>query len=79
VPGCSSYRNLHNHHIRYRSAGGSNAIANRTTLCAWHHQRGVHVGAVRIRGHAPAALRIELGVRPGQPPLAAYRSGDLRI
>jgi hypothetical protein len=79
VPGCSSYRNLHDHHIRYRSAGGSDALSNRTTLCAWHHQRGVHAGRVRICGRAPEGLRIELGLRAGQPPLVAYRSGDVRM
>jgi hypothetical protein len=79
VPGCSSYRNLHDHHIRFRSAGGSDEIANRTTLCAWHHHRGVHAGRVRVRGRAPEGLRVELGLRRGQPPLVAYRSGDVRM
>ena len=79
VPGCSSYRNLHDHHIIFRSAGGSNALANRTTLCAAHHLRGVHAGVVRCSGEAPADLRFELGVRPGQPPLACYASGDVRL
>jgi hypothetical protein len=76
APGCTSYRNLHDHHIRFRSAGGSDDLANRTTLCAWHHLRGVHTGVVRCTGRAPNALRFELGVRRGKPPLAVYRSGD---
>jgi hypothetical protein len=76
VPGCTSYRNLHDHHIRFRSAGGSDELANRTTLCAWHHLRGVHAGIVRCTGRAPHALRFELGVRRGTPSLAVYRSGD---
>jgi hypothetical protein len=29
VPGCTSYRNLHDHHIHYRSAGGSDDLSNR--------------------------------------------------
>jgi hypothetical protein len=74
VPGCSSYRNLHDHHIRYRSAGGSNDEANRTTLCAWHHLRGVHAGRVRLAGRAPEGLRFELGLRAGRPPLLSYGS-----
>jgi hypothetical protein len=78
VPGCTSYRNLHDHHIEFRSAGGSDAESNRITLCAGHHLRGVHPGRVRIRGKAAGALRFELGVRPGAPPLEAYRSGDVR-
>jgi hypothetical protein len=76
VPGCRSYRNLHDHHVVFRSAGGSDELANRTTVCAWHHLRGVHRGLVRIRGRAPGRLRFELGVRSGAPSLATYRSGD---
>jgi hypothetical protein len=72
VPGCTSYRNLHDHHIRFRSAGGSDALANRTTLCAFHHLRGVHAGRVRVAGSAPRRLRFELGLRPGRPPLVVY-------
>jgi hypothetical protein len=72
VPGCTSYRNLHDHHIRFRSAGGSNDLANRTTLCAWHHLRGVHAGLVRCQGTAPGALHFGLGLRPDQPPLLRY-------
>jgi hypothetical protein len=77
VPGCTSYRNLHDHHIRFRSAGGSNALWNRTTLCAHHHQRGVHAGVVGCTGRAPERLRFALGLRAGHPPLAVYRSGDV--
>ncbi len=76
VPGCSSRKNLHAHHIVFRSAGGGNALDNQTTLCAFHHQRGVHGGLVRIRGRAPEGLRYELGLRSGLPPLERYRSGD---
>jgi hypothetical protein len=72
VPGCTSYRNLQDHHIVFRSQGGSNGPANRTTLCAWHHLRGVHAGRVRCTGRAPDALHSELGLRRGRPPLVAY-------
>jgi hypothetical protein len=71
IPGCRSYRNLHAHHIRFRSRGGSDALENLTTLCAAHHQRGVHGGRIRIEGSAPDRLRFEL-------PLGRWRSGDLR-
>jgi hypothetical protein len=77
VPGCTSYRNLHDHHVRFRSAGGSDALANRTTLCAWHHLRGVHQGRVRCAGAAPDGLRFELGLRPGRAPLLAYGPGEV--
>jgi hypothetical protein len=78
VPGCSSYRELHDHHIRFRSAGGSDAESNRTTLCAWHHLRGVHAGParLRLRGRAPQRLHYELGLRRGAPALLRYDAGD---
>jgi len=79
VPGCSSRASLHDHHIRFRSAGGSHAPENRASLCAFHHQRCLHAGILRVTGHAPDALVFELGVRADGPPLARYRSGDIAI
>jgi hypothetical protein len=76
-PGCTSYGNLQDHHIEYRSHGGSDDLWNRTALCLWHHLRGEHAKILRCRGEAPAKLRFELGVRPGRKPLARYRSGDV--
>jgi hypothetical protein len=78
VPGCSSLRNLHDHHVVFRSRGGSDELSNRTTLCAWHHLRAVHRGLVRCTGTAPHSLRFELGLRPSAPPLLTYVSGELR-
>ncbi len=72
VPACSARRNLQSHHLRFRSAGGPDEPWNRTTLCAFHHQRGVHAGSVRIRGRAPDDLVFELG-------FGTFRSGDVRI
>ena len=77
VPGCTSRRNLHDHHLRFRSAGGSDAPGNRVALCAFHHQRCLHVGFMRIRGRAPDGLVFELGLRRRAPPLVRYRSGDI--
>jgi len=77
APGCSSQQNLHDHHIVFRSAGGSNDLGNRTTLCAWHHLRGVHAGIVRCAGTAPDALRFDLGLRPGRPPLLSFTAGEV--
>jgi hypothetical protein len=77
--GCTSYGNLQDHHIEYRSQGGSDELANRTTLCVWHHLRGEHAKILRCRGKAPGKLRFELGLRAGRPPLARYRSGDVRV
>jgi hypothetical protein len=79
VPGCSSLRNLHDHHIRFRSAGGSDAPENRVALCAFHHLRGVHSGLLRCIGRAPDGLTWQLGIRPGVTPLLVYRSGDRRV
>ena len=77
VPGCSSFRNLQDHHVVFRSAGGSEDLSNRTTLCAWHHQRGVHAGRVRCTGRAPDGLRFDLGLRADRAPLVSYGSGDI--
>ena len=72
APGCSSYRNLEDHHVIFRSRRGPHALWNRTTLCAWHHHRGVHAGRIRCTGTAPDGLRFELGLRAGKPPLLVY-------
>jgi hypothetical protein len=85
APGCTSRRNLHDHHIVFRSHGGSDGMANRITLCAFHHQRCLHVGLMRIQriqriqGRAPDGLVFELGLRPGASPLVRYRSGDIEV
>ena len=79
APGCSSYRELQDHHIVFRSAGGSDEEENRTTLCAFHHLRGVHGArpSLRMTGRAPGRLRFELGLRPGRAPLATYAGETL--
>lgn len=76
---CTSMQNLHDHHIHFRSAGGSDDPANRVTLCAFHHLRGVHAVRLRCGGRAPDRLTWQIGLRPGAPPLATYGSGDLRL
>jgi hypothetical protein len=78
VPGCTSYRNLHVHHKHFRSHGGDDADDNRITLCAWHHQRGLHRDRV-VRVVGRARTRFELGVRRDRPPLAAYAKGDVLL
>ncbi len=79
VPGCSSYRNLHGHHIVFRSQGGTNALSNLTTLCSWHHQRGVHGGVISCSGRAPHALHFALLLRPNHLPLLCYGPGEVRM
>ena len=71
VPACGARRNLQSHHIRFRSAGGPDESWNRTTLCAFHHHRGVHAGTVSIRGRAPEDLVYGLAI-------GRFRSGDVR-
>jgi len=72
VPACSGRRNLQSHHVRYRSAGGADEPWNRTTLCAFHHQRAVHAGCLRIMGRAPDDLVFETG-------FGTFRSGEVRV
>jgi hypothetical protein len=69
VPACTSRRNLHDHHLLFRSRGGGNTRDNRVTVCAWHHLHGLHGGRVRAWGRAPARVRWELGVEAGRAPL----------
>ena len=64
VPACTARRNLHSHHIVYRSHQGSDDPSNLTTLCAWHHHRCVHRGTIRMRGRAPDDLAFNLPVGP---------------
>ena len=79
VPGCSALTNLHDHHIVYRLAGGSDDLDNRMTLCVWHHLRGVHGGVVRCVGKAPSDLRFDLGVREGALSLLGFGPGERRV
>ncbi len=77
VPGCSSRRNLHDHHLRYRSQGGDDAHENRVTVCAAHHLHGIHGGVIRAWGTAPRDVHWELGLRAYEAPLLTY-IGDRR-
>ncbi len=79
VPGCSSYRELQAHHVRWRSAGGGDEDWNLVTLCAFHHLRGIHAGTIRVTGRAPEELLYELGLRAGMPPLARFTGGEIRV
>jgi len=55
VPGCSRAA-VHDHHIVFRSQGGSDELRNRTGLCAAHHLRGVHGGRLKVVGCAGERL-----------------------
>ncbi|HEY2386934.1 MAG TPA: hypothetical protein VGK30_08235 [Candidatus Binatia bacterium] len=76
VPTCGARRNLHDHHVLFRSRGGDNHRTNRVALCAQHHQHGVHGGGyLRAWGEAPDGIHWELGVRRDGPPLLKLRGG----
>lgn len=72
VPGCSSRRNLHDHHLQYRSRGGGNEPGNRVTVCVAHHLHGIHDGVIRAWGTAPRDVHWQLGVRAYASPLLTY-------
>jgi hypothetical protein len=62
APGCSSRRNLEDHHLKYRSRGGDKkAPSNRMCLCGFHHRRGEHGDLARCRGQAPLGVLWRLG------------------
>jgi len=61
APGCTSRRNLEDHHVAYRSRGGGDVMSNRLALCRFHHQRGEHGGLASCRGRAPLGVRWTLG------------------
>jgi hypothetical protein len=69
VPGCTSRRNLHDHHVLFRSHGGDNSRINRITLCAAHHLHAVHEGIVTATGRAPDGIEWALGCAPGREPV----------
>jgi len=52
---------------------------NLTTLCWWHHKLGIHGHVLRCTDVALDGLRFELGLRSDEPPLAIYRSGEVRV
>jgi HNH endonuclease len=54
-PGCNGRRELHVHHIVFRSQGGQNAPWNCTVLCAFHHAL-LHAGQISVKGRAPHEL-----------------------
>jgi hypothetical protein len=79
APGCTARRSLQSHHIVRRSAGGPDEPWNRTTLCAFHHLRGIHAGTMRCSGRAPEGLAYALGVQANGPPLLRARAGDMLL
>ena len=71
VPGCCRAA-THVHHLRRRSAGGSDEEWNLVALCTAHHLHGVHAGYIRVTGRAPDGLVWELGRGRDGAPLEVF-------
>ena len=59
-PGCTRAAE-HDHHVTYRSRGGSDEVWNRLGLCVAHHLRAIHGGFATVRGVAGERLVWEFG------------------
>ena len=66
VPGCSARRDLHAHHVIWRSRGGPDEEWNLTTVCDTHHLEGIHAGVIHVSGDAPHRLVWGLGMKHNQ-------------
>jgi hypothetical protein len=55
-------RDVTPHHIKFRSAGGSDDAGNLTSPCVWCHLHGIHGGRIRVLGTA-GHIHWELGPR----------------
>ena len=75
APGCTSRAQLEDHHIEFRSQGGSDAEWNRLLVCATHHRMGVHGGLAHCSGRAP----FDVVWRLGRPDLATWYRNERRI
>jgi len=62
MPHCRSNGPFHEHHRRFRSAGGSEDPSNLVTLCAPCHAM-LHAGHVILLGQAPDGLTFLVGAR----------------
>ncbi|MEN8151757.1 MAG: HNH endonuclease signature motif containing protein, partial [Planctomycetota bacterium] len=63
-PGCTRPA-VHDHHVRFRSRGGSDDVSNRAPLCIPHHLRAIHRRWARLSGRAGVRLKWEFGVGLG--------------
>jgi len=61
APGCTSRKNLDDHHVVYRSRRGGNSLDNRDCICRFHHYHGEHGELASCRGKAPLGILWRLG------------------
>jgi hypothetical protein len=62
APGCLSRAKIQDHHIDYRSEGGSDELWNQLALCSFHHLQGEHGQFAEVRGTAPLDVTWRLGL-----------------
>jgi hypothetical protein len=56
APGCTARATIEDHHVVFRSRGGSDALDNRVALCAAHHAALHEHGTLSVAGDAPLRL-----------------------
>jgi hypothetical protein len=61
APGCTSRKNLDDHHVVYRSRRGGNGLDNRICACRFHHYLGEHGELASCCGKAPLGILWRLG------------------
>jgi acetolactate synthase small subunit len=76
--GCTQKVGLDAHHLHYRSRGGGDEDWNQSTVCRFHHLRGIHEGHVLAQGKAPDDILWALGMRPDGRPTEVFL-GDQRL
>ena len=75
APGCTSRKNLDDHHVVYRSRRGGDALDNRICACRFHHKRGEHGELASCRGKAPLGIVWRLGKKD----LAVWYRNERRV
>jgi hypothetical protein len=75
APGCTSRKNLDDHHLIYRSRRGPDSLDNRTCPCRFHHYQGEHGELASCRGKAPLGILWRLGKKE----LAVWYRNERRV
>jgi hypothetical protein len=60
-PFCTGRGNFEDHHLDYRSQGGSDDLWNRACTCWWCHHVVIHGGWATLTGTAPGDLTFTVG------------------